>query len=634
MKHHALKLPFGLRMLFLGAVLGATVPEGFSADAGSASVGYLSPTALAANQTGGKLYAACATANQVLVLETARGAALAAIPLGGPPSGLALSPDGSTLYVTSAEPNGRVWVVDTAGAKVVASIPAGHTVMSPVLSPDGQTLYVCCRFNNEVVFIDVAERAVRKRVPVAREPIAAAVTPDGRFLLAAHHIHAGPSDADYVASSVSVIDIEAGKVQQTLKLPNGSGMLRDVRVSLDGKFACVTHLVARFHLPTTQIERGWINSNALTLIDLASMTVINTVLLDNVDRGAANPWAVAWSADSQRIFVSHAGTHEISMIDWPALQAKLVKVAGNTSKPSRDYVATSLVPADVPNDLAFLVGVRQRIKLLETDRGPRALALAGGELWVANYFTDNLTRIDLAGEKPRLQSVALGEVKPMTQIRRGEHLFNDGMICFQGWQSCASCHSSDARVDGMNWDNLNDGIGNPKNVKSLLLAHQTPPSMAMGVREDAEYAVRAGIRHTLFTVQPEEDCVALDEYLKALQPIPSPWLVDGGLSPAAERGKALFFDSKVGCAQCHRPPLYTNLKSYDAGTVGRFDKPTDRFDTPSLIEAWRTEPYLHDGRAVTIEEAITHWNREDKRGRTSHLTPEEIAELAAFVRSL
>lgn len=634
MKHHALKLPPGLHLLFLGAALGVTAANGYSAGALAGSAEYLSPTALAVTDTGDGLYAACATANQVLVLNTAGADARGAIPLDGPPSGLALSPGGSTLYVTSAEPNGRVWIVDTAAGKVVASIPAGHTAMSPALSPDGRTLYVCCRFNNEVAFIDVAERSVRKRVAVAREPIAAAVTPDGRFILVAHHLHGGRSDADYVASSVSVIDSASGKVERELKLPNGGGMLRDVRVSPDGKFACVTHLVARFHLPTTQIERGWINSNALTLIDLASMSVINTVLLDNVDRGAANPWAAAWSADSERIFVSHAGTHEVSVIDWPALQAKLAKVAGNASKSSRDYVATSLVPADVPNDLAFLVGVRQRIKLPETDRGPRALALAGSELWVANYFTDNLTRIDLAGEKPRLRSVALGKAKPMTQIRRGEHLFNDGMICFQGWQSCASCHSSDARVDGMNWDNLNDGIGNPKNVKSLLLAHQTPPSMAMGVREDAEYAVRAGIRHTLFTVQPEEDCVALDEYLKALQPIPSPWLVDGGLSPSAERGKALFFDSKIGCAGCHRPPLYTNLKSYDAGTVGRFDKPTDRFDTPSLIEVWRTAPYLHDGRAVTIEEAITHWNRDDKRGRTSHLTPEEIADLAAFVRSL
>lgn len=633
MKDQALNLPPGISLLFFGALIAAVAIEGFSAETDSAPARYLSPTALVATGNGDKLYAACATASQVLVLDAADGAVMGTIALGVPPSGLALSRDGSTLYVTSAVPDGQVCVVDTASAKVVATIPVGHTAMSPVLSPDGETLYVCCRFKDEVAFVDLAGRSVRKRVRVAREPVSAAVTQDGRFLLVSNHIHTGPSDADYVASSVSVIDIEAGAVSE-LKLPNGSGLLRDVSVSPDGKFACVTHLIARFHLPTTQIERGWINSNALTLIDLSTMTVINTVLLDNVDRGAANPWAAAWSADSKRIFVSHAGTHEVSVIDWPALQAKLGKVAENASKQSREYVSTSLSPIDVPNDLAFLVGVRTRIPMPESDRGPRAFALAGGALWVANYFSDSLARIDLAGERPRLKSVRLGEGAPMTQIRRGEFLFNDAKICFQGWQSCASCHSSDGRIDGMNWDNLNDGIGNPKNVKSLLLSHLTPPSMAMGVREDAEYAVRAGIRHMLFTVQPEDDAVALDEYLKALMPIPSPWLVDGELSPAARRGKKLFFDAKIGCAECHRPPLYTNLTPYDAGTIGPLDKPEDRFDTPSLIEVWRTAPYLHDGRASTIEETISRWNKEDKRGRTSHLNSQEIADLAAFVLSL
>src|SRR5947207_1530246 len=77
----------------------------------------------------------------------------------------------------------------------------------------------------------------------------------------------------------------------------------------------------------------------------------------------------------------------------------------------------------------------------------------------------------------------------VTRARRGELLFNDATICFQGWQSCSSCHSSDARVDGLNWDNLNDGIGNPKNSKSLLNAFLTPPSMWLGVRSNAHVAV-------------------------------------------------------------------------------------------------------------------------------------------------
>ena len=221
----------------------------------------------------------------------------------------------------------------------------------------------------------------------------------------------------------------------------------------------------------------------------------------------------------------------------------------------------------------------------------------------------------------------------MTTARLGELYFNDATLCFQGWQACSSCHSHDARVDGLNWDNLNDGIGNPKNGKSLLLAHQTPPSMWLGVRSNAYVAVRAGIRNSLFTVQPPEVADALDDYLKSLKPMPSPHLVNGKLSAAAKRGRRLFFDETVGCANCHRGPLLTDLKLHDVGTVGKFDQPADRFDTPSLIEVWRTAPYLHDGRALTLREVLTKFQRDDQHGVTSHLTPRQIDDLAEFVLS-
>ena len=222
----------------------------------------------------------------------------------------------------------------------------------------------------------------------------------------------------------------------------------------------------------------------------------------------------------------------------------------------------------------------------------------------------------------------------MSTARLGEFYFNDASICFQGWQACASCHSHDARVDGLNWDNLNDGIGNPKNAKSLLQCFETSPSMWLAVREDAHVAVRAGIRHSLFTVQPPEVAEALDEYLKSLKPLPSPRLVKGKLSASAERGRRLFQRSNLACAECHKGPLFTDQKSHDVGSAGKFDKPSDKFDTPSLIEVWRSGPYLHDGRAATVRDLLTTFNRDDEHGSTSKLTPQQLDDLAEYVLSL
>jgi YVTN family beta-propeller protein len=533
--------------------------------------------------------------------------------------GLALSSDGGRLYVTCAAPSSTVCILDAASGKTVATIPAGHTAMAPVLSPDGKTLYVCNRFNDNVSFLDLATRREIRRVAVPREPVAEAITPDGKFLLVANHIHSGRADVGVVASSVSVIDTAAGKVRREIALPNGSGLLRDIRTSPDGRHACVTHVLSRFHLPTTQVDRGWINSNALSLIDLLEMKLLNTVLLDNLDNGAGNPWAAAWTLDSTKICVTHAGTHELSVIDAPALLKKLANLS------------PSSIP-EVPNDLSFLVGLRHRVKL--ADKGPRAVAVAGDKAYVANYFSDSLSVIDLAAENPCPISIALTPPKELSLARQGELYFNDATLCFQGWQSCASCHSSDARVDGLNWDNLNDGIGNPKNGKSLLLCFQTPPSMWLSVREDAGMAVRAGIRHSLFTVQPEEVPAAMDEYLKALKPIPSPHLVKGRLSAAAERGKKLFADKKTECAECHVPGLFADLKSHYVGTNGKYDRPSDKFDTPSLVELWRTAPYLHDGSAATVRDVLTTCNPKNEHGKTSHLSAQQIDDLTQYLISL
>jgi YVTN family beta-propeller protein len=594
----------------------------------------LSPTDLVSSPDGKQIYVACATSDEVLVLDSGTRQISRSIKVPNAPLGLALARDGKTLYVTCAAPESTVCVVDTGKGEVTARIPAGHTTLAPVLSPDGRLLFVCNRFNNEVAFVDLATHRVLTRVSVLREPIAADITPEGRFLFVANHLPVGPANANIVAASISVIEVAASKVCREIQLPSGTTLVRGLRVSPDGRHVAVVHQLSRFHLPTTQLDRGWVNTSAVSLIDVAGLKLINTVLLDEIVRGAANPWAVAWNADGRTFYVTHAGTHDLSVVDFQALLAKLQQL--DTPETSRQVAhgEVSRTAADVQNDLSFLLGLRQRIRLSGTDRGPRGLAIIGSHAWLANYFSDTLAIVDLAATGVPPQTVALAAPMELTRVRRGELLFNDASICFQGWQSCSSCHSHDARVDGLNWDNLNDGMGNPKNSKSLLDAHRTPPSMWLGVRADASIAVRAGIRNSMFTVQPAEVAEALDDYLQSLQPIPSPRLVSGALSPAARRGKELFASQAVGCANCHEGPSFTDQRFHNVGTVGKTDKPQDRFDTPSLIEIWRSGPYLHDGRAVTVKEVITSFNPSDRHGTTSHLSAREIEDLAEFVLSL
>ena len=580
---------------------------------------------MAIDKEGKTLYVAEASAKKVAVLDLASGKVTKNISVSDEPSGIAIAPDGSMLYVTIAAPEGVVDVVKLPKGKVIDSIDTGHTAVAPVLSPDGKMLYICNRYNNNVGIIDLASRKQIATVPVIREPFAMTMTQDGKFLLVANLLPAGATDGEYAAASVSIIDTAAKKVCVEIKLPNGSTSLRGICISPDGKYAYVTHTLSRYQLPTTQLERGWMNTSALSIIDVTEKKLLNSVLLDDVDLGAANPWGVAFTADGKTICVAHAGTHEISVINKDELHAKLEKVARGEKVSDASTTA-----ADVPNDLSFLVGLRKRLKL--AGNGPRGIVIAGTKVYAAEYFTDTIGMIDITSEaRPEPQSIALGPKQELSVVRKGETYFHDADFCFQRWQSCSTCHP-DARVDALNWDLLNDGIGNPKQTKTMLLSHKTGPAMISGIRESAEIAVRKGMQFIQFVVRPEEDAVAIDEYLKTLKPIESPYLVKGRLSPAAKRGEKLYKEAK--CATCHpSSSFYTDMNRYNVGT-GIGSEKDKEFDTPSLVEIWSSAPYLYDGRSVTMEEVLTKHNAGDKHGKTSDLKPEQIKDLAEYVLSL
>ncbi len=568
----------------------------------------LSPCALAADASRGRVYVARHTDSSIGVIDTAENLLVQAFAVPAAPNGVALSPDGLLLYVTAGAADGRVYVLEAASGTLLQTIFAGHTPLSPAVSPDGTTLYVCNRFNDDVSVIRLADGATLSRVAVGRQPVASALTPDGSSLFVAEHLPGGPSTNSAIAGAVSVINTATRTVAGRILLPPGAQSLRGLCVSANGAYVYVTHVLSRFYAPTTQVLRGWMNTAALSVIDVASGSLVNTVLLDDLDLGAANPWGVVCSTNNQYLCVAHAGTHEISVIDQAALQAKL-----------------QTGDADTPQDLTYLVGLRRRLPL--KGNGPRGLALVGGTLYAAEYFSDSVGVVSLApGNEYGAFEIAAGGPRTPSAVRQGERNYNDARLCLQGWQSCASCHP-DARADALNWDLINDGFGSPKNTKSHVFSIQTPPAMSTGIRASAQVAVRSGLKYIQFVSQPESCAAAIDAYLTALRPEPSPHLVNGALSASATRGAALF--QSQSCAGCHAGDYLTDGLSHDIGTATAREAGV-LFDTPTLRELWRTAPYLHDGRFASVREVVVTVHA----SRVSGLTPEQIDDLVEYLLSL
>ena len=604
------------------------------AAAGLDASNYVSPEFLAVSPDGASVYVTSATGAHVqnLALDGSATRFWKVESTNGKPvnpTGIAVA--GSFVYVTCGVEAGELHKYAQDG-KPVRAVAVGHSPCSPVVSADGKTAYVLNRFAAKVSVVDTDAMKVTATVPVLREPFAAALGANGKLLFVANMLPYCAATNDVVAAAVSVIDTATRTVRHVL-LPNGSTGVRGMCASPDGKSIYVTHTMGRYQLPTTQLERGWMNTAALSVFDGATGTYVNTVLLDDVDRGGANPWGVAVTTDGKTLVVAHAGTCELSIIDRLALHDRLQKALKGES-------ASGIVKSaeDVPNDLAFLVSIRRRVHM--GGDGPRGVVTVGRRAVTALYFADAVALADLDNAALPPTQIAVGSKKDLTKdrVRRGEMLYNDGSMCFQQWQSCASCHP-DGRVDGLNWDLLNDGMGNPKQTKNELYTQWTPPTMITGIRKDMHECNRAGLIHIQFVTRPEEDVHCFDAYVTAMKPVPSPYLVNGQLSERAKRGEKLF--KKAKCADCHTTDskgpngehLWTDCKLYDVG-VGTGTEAGKKLDTPTLAEVWRTAPYLYDGRALTMEDVLTTSNPNDAHGETSKLSPEEIKDLAEYVLSL
>ena len=514
--------------------------------------------------------------------------------------------DGDKVYITTFETKGMLHILNLPSGAIEAGIPVGSGACSPVFNRDKQKIYVCNQFAGTVSEVDLKQQKVVRTVKVLREPKTAVLSKDGNYLYVANFLPNQRADVDVVASCVSIIETKNFTKVKDIRLANGSNALRDMCITPDGKYIYVTHNLGRFTVPTSQLQQGWMNTSAFSIIDTEKQTFLGVVLVDEPERGAAGVWGIR--CDEKHIYVSHSGTHDISIINHPAM---LEKFLAYPDKEQLDY------------DLRFLYGLRKRLPL--EGNGPRSIYLNGDKLFVPTYFSDILNIIDLSSDE--LASIELNPDRKETKEQLGEKYFNDATKCFQNWQSCNGCHPGDARMDGLNWDLMNDGIGNPKNCKSLLYSHATPPNMISGIRERAEIAVRAGFKFIQFFDVDEETADCVDTYLKALRPVPSPYLVDGKLSQKAEEGRKIF--NVLKCDVCHSGPYFTDMRMHRIGENIEFEK---GWDTPTLIEVWRTAPYLFDGSATTLDEVFTKY----KHGINKNIkvTSKEIESLVEYVNSL
>lgn len=178
----------------------------------------------------GTLWSTAELANAVLAIDPAA-AKIERIDLGGSPHWIAISHATHKLFA-SFKTKDAVAVVDTRTRKMIGTIPIPHGAEGIAVSPDGATLFVCAHWKGVVHVFDARSHAQRKTIAIEGAPGEAnqlrrvRVSPDGRYVCASSHVDGFA--AVYDAATLKQIGGFA-----TPKAPMGFGF------AADGKHAFV-----------------------------------------------------------------------------------------------------------------------------------------------------------------------------------------------------------------------------------------------------------------------------------------------------------------------------------------------------------------------------------------------------------
>jgi DNA-binding beta-propeller fold protein YncE len=582
------------------------------------------PAGLAVSPDGKKIYIALDDRDEVAEADIASRKVLRRAKVPGRPFGLALDAAGKSLFVTCRDGD-RLAALDTQTLSETASAPVG---MGPVAvafcrTASGDRLVVANSMSDDISVLSVSPLQELGRPLAGRQPYAVAMTLDGtRAFVANRLVRLGPVLAG-PASEITEIDPMTARAVRRESLD--SAHLSEGVCAVPSRPWMLTSLVkVRNLVPITQVANGWVMSSGVAVTDIKTGAVIQ-MPLDEANNYFADPSGVVTDPAGRRAFIASGGGDVVTVVDLEKLAAWLEKADLATKREAVYDLSLSpeYVTARIP-----------------TGRNPKQLAISpdGGTLFVAERLADSILVLDARSLCVRGR-IVLGDGGWNDPIRRGERVFTKAGYTFQNQFSCRSCHP-DGHVDGLSYDFDTSGIGdNLLDNRSLMGVAGTEPFKWNGKNPSLE--VQCGPRFARVLMRtdpiPPKDLRDLTTFIKSLPPARVARSADGKLTPAQERGKAVFFATMTPdrkeipyerrCSTCHRPPLYSVRLSFDVGTGGVFD-------TPHLLGIATTAPYLHDGRAQTLEELWTTYNTNDMHGVSSYMNKIQLNDLIDFLKTL
>jgi YVTN family beta-propeller protein len=589
--------------------------------------------------------------NSVAVFDAVTRSRVAEITVGAAPRTVAIAANGM-VWVTNKQ-SWTISVIDPATLAVnrTLSLPRASQPHGLAMSPAGDFAYVSLEATGQLRRYSTSNYSTLATIAVGPNPRHLSVSADGSSVYVSRFIT--PPLPGESTASVATTPAVGGEVVQV-----NAATMAIVR----------TVVLAHSERPDFENQgRGIPNYLGALSISPDGTQAYVPSKQDNVKRGALrdgtglNFQSTVRATSSRVVLATHSEDPE-QRIDHDNASIAAAAVYDRRGV----FLFVSL---ETSREIAVL-DAHRRSELFRVDvgRAPQGLALSadGLTLYVENFMDRTLGVFDLRplverGEAslPSLATLStIGTERLAAQVLQGKRLFYDARdprLARDSYMSCATCHN-DGGHDGRVWDltGFGEGLRNTVNLRGRANAHGFLHWTAnfdevqdfegqirqlaggTGLMSDADYL--AGTRaQTLGDRKAglSADLDALAAYVGSLNAFDnSPRRASNNtLTAAASAGKTVF--QNLDCAACHSGTTFTgsgNGTLADVGTIKpdsgtRLGAPLTGFDPPTLRDVWATAPYLHDGSAATLADAV-------RAHRNVTISDADLASLTAYLEQI
>ena len=550
-----------------------------------------------------------------LVLADAKGAVLDKLRIGSDAAQLVYDPAARRAYIADRAGD-RIVMVDVGDTLVEAgAIPTPTEPFGVALSPDKKTLLVTTVADRTLVAYDPETGSERWSHALGREPRGVAISPDGQRAAVGYLatgtvelIDMRDGDGRHVALDAPAVGNGFGPAQKVQRRKQSASVLAATgaggRAFARNAFAVqfIGHgLTVAAHAVSTPVaasgfreNRGSYGGGFAPPIShrLAFLGGVEAQVGANI--AVHQPNAMTWDARTDTLYVAGYGSEDVLVVEHASqadarLAGQFPIALGQACGPQ------GLAVADDGSVMVWCGLARQMSKMSRKD-GAFAFAAVGGAL-----------------TKSRMSDLQ----------HRGLSLFrlaNDGRLSTRGALACSSCHP-EVRADGLSWRIEGHELQTPLLSGKVLDTH---PYKWDGGDKDLTTSLTSTMRRLGGGGLPEADTKALAAFLES---VPAPRAPKRAAERIA-RGKELFASGELGCLSCHNGDLRTDRSTHElSGTLAKVD-------TPALVGLAYSAPYFHDGSAATLEALLADNGLVHGMADTRDLTPEQTADLVAYLETL